>query len=92
MTGNLTAAIDFGGSCRLPTIRAFERALIRETHLVQSRPGLLWQQMFNVLQWEGQPGRAVLSTQRAKRSLKGSPPWLHSRTPPPSFDPLIRSL
>jgi len=36
------------------TLDAFSRALNREGHVLTQHPDLLWQQMYNRLQWEGE--------------------------------------
>ena len=41
-------------------LAAFRRAVAREMHVLRHQPGLLWQQLYNRLQWEDEPVRAVL--------------------------------
>jgi hypothetical protein len=49
-----------GPGPRRATLEAFERAIDREPHNLQQRPDLLWQQLYNRLQWEH--GRAPLES------------------------------
>ena len=62
-------------------LAAFARALRRETHVLQDRPDLLWQQLYNRLQWERDPVRGVLEPLLERRSARGAAPWLRTRTP-----------
>jgi hypothetical protein len=40
-------------------LETFSRALRREAHVLTQHPNLLWQQLYNRLQWEGElPGSA----------------------------------
>jgi len=41
-------------------LTAYRRALVQEMHVLRRQPGLLWQQLYNRLQWEDEPVRAVL--------------------------------
>ena len=43
-------------------LEAFERALRREAHVLDKRPGLVWQQLDNRLQWRGPDGSAALDS------------------------------
>ena len=64
-----------------PTLEAFELALRRETHNLERRPDLLWQQLHNRLQWGGEAVREKLEPERENRSAPGARPWLRTRTP-----------
>lgn len=61
-------------------LEVFDRAVGREAHFLSDRPAILWQQLYNQLQWNGDP-RVVraLAAERAKRSQPGAPIWLRSR-------------
>lgn len=37
---------------RASALRIFHDALLRESHRIASRPGIVWQQLYNRLQWE----------------------------------------
>ena len=39
-------------------LHAFSRALGREVHVLTGHPELLWQQLYNRLQWEGEGDQA----------------------------------
>lgn len=58
---------------------AFEAAIRREAHNLQAHPDLLWQQLYNRLQWEAEPVLGVLEPDFKRRSAPGSPPWLRTR-------------
>ena len=60
---------------------AFSRRLARESHNVLTQPRLLWQQMYNRLQWDGEAVREVLAPQLAGRSSPDAAPWVRTRTP-----------
>ena len=62
-------------------LTAFARALRRETHTLQERPDLLWQQLCNRLQWEEAPVSALLAPAFEERSGPGSTPWVRTKTP-----------
>jgi WD40 repeat protein/tetratricopeptide (TPR) repeat protein len=75
-------------------LQAFSHALGREAHVLAQYPDLLWQQLYNRLQWEDGnqdgPVSKLLSTEAKKRSAPGSRPWLHSRCKINESHPLIR--
>ena len=41
-------------------LKSFSRALTREAHVLTQQPDLLWQQLYNRLQWEGEEVKQVL--------------------------------
>jgi WD40 repeat protein len=61
-------------------LAAFLRALAREGHVLRRDPGLLWQQLYNRLQWDDEPVRALLVPEFERRSLPGATPWLRTKT------------
>jgi WD40 repeat protein len=73
------------------SLEAFRRAIGREGHVLLERPGLVWQQLHNRLQWdETVPG--LLASERGRRSMPGRSPWLQTRTPFHESTALIRFL
>jgi hypothetical protein len=72
----LTAAADEQGI----VLEAFSRALSRESRNLRERPDLLWQQMYNRLQWAEEPLPGLIGPERSQRSAPGSAPWLWTRT------------
>lgn len=60
---------------RLIVLEAFDRALVRETHILQARPDLVWQQLCNRLQWDEGPVPAALAAAFAKRGSRAAQPW-----------------
>ena len=71
---------------------AFSRALQRETHVLQDHPDLLWQQMYNRLQWEGEEVGQVMASELARRSTPGARPWLRLNTSHREAQALVRTL
>ena len=71
---------------------AFSRALGREAHVLVEHPDLLWQQMYNRLQWEGEETSQILAPELARRSAPGVRPWLWVRTPFRESEALVRTL
>ena len=77
---------------RRATLEAFARALKREAHVFLQRPDLLWQQLYNRLQWEDEPVPQLLAPELAHRSTPGATPWLRTRTPFREAKALVRTL
>ena len=75
-----------------PVLAAFGRALVRETHVLCRHPQLLWQQLYNRLQWEDEPVAAVLEPEFKRRSVPGVTPWLRTRTRSRESQALLRTL
>jgi len=66
-------------------IEAFGRVLSQELHNIRERPEILWQQMYNRLQWvddEGgdRPVSQVIAPEFKKRTSQGAKRWLHLKT------------
>ena len=74
------------------TLKAFSRALAREAHVLTNRPDLLWQQLYNRLQWEGPPLADQLAAERARRSRPGATPWIHRYSRLRESEALVRTL
>ena len=85
-------AADAGTDPRLEALEAFSRAWRREAHVLSERPGLVWQQMYNRLQWEGDPTIGLLEPQLRGRSAPGATPWIRTRTRPRESDALRLTL
>jgi hypothetical protein len=73
-------------------LEAFARALRREAHNLRQRPDLLWQQMYNRLQWEDEPLPGVLAPELDRRTAPGAAPWLRTRARFRESEALIRTL
>jgi WD40 repeat protein len=73
-------------------LNAFSRALRRESHDLIQHPDLLWQQMYNRLQWEEDEVKLVISPELARRSLPGAKPWFILKTPHHESSSLTRTL
>lgn len=71
---------------------AFADALRRESHTFSERPDLLWQQLYNRLQWTGEEVTDLLAPELERRLLPDTATWLRLRTPPPESASLIRTL
>lgn len=78
-------------------LEAFSRTLAREAHNLVQWPELLWQQMYNRLQWaddrdtEGLLQR-MLQAELAERQQRGARSWLHLLTQPGESEALIRTF
>ena len=78
-------------------LEAFGKALAREAHNLRERSDLLWQQMFNRLQWVEGPGveavvSGILAPELKERGRPGAGPWLHSLTRPRESGALVSTL
>ena len=73
-------------------LSGFSRALGRETHVLTLYPTLIWQQLFNRLQWEGRCVAGLLEGERERRSGPTATPWIRARTPLGESPTLIRAL
>jgi hypothetical protein len=65
---------------RVAVLRSFDRALGRETHVLMQRPELVWQQLYNRLQWAEEPLPGLLEPELQRRSAPGTAPWLRTKT------------
>jgi len=77
---------------RITILSTFSQALTREAHVLNERPDLLWQQLFNRLQWEEKPIPAILAPEIRLRSATGATPWLRLKSPYRESEMLIRTL
>ena len=73
-------------------LTAFARALAREAHVILDRPEILWQQMFNRLQWLSDNLPHPLAGQLAIRCGTGSLAWMRTRTRADESTALVRTL
>ena len=73
-------------------LNAFFRALTRETHMLTLHPDLLWQQLYNRLQWEGEEVKQVLASEVSKHIKVGARPWLHQMNRLAESNPLVRTI
>ena len=75
-------------------LAVFSRALSREAHVLKDHPGLLWQQLYNRLQWEDGtmdgPISKVISPEARRRTSSGIKPWLHNKCRTNESPALIR--
>ena len=71
---------------------AFSKAFQRETHVLQDKPDLLWQQLYNRLQWEGEEVEQVLEPVLTPRIAPGTTPWMRLVTPQRESSSLVRTL
>ena len=79
-------------SAHATILKAFSRALQREAHVLTQHPDLLWQQMYNRLQWQGQEVKQVLAQELTQRSAQGARPWIRMNTPHHESVTLLRML
>jgi WD40 repeat protein len=71
---------------------ALSQAIAQEANVLGERPGLLFQQVFNRLQWSGEPEKRLIDVERARRSTEGASPWVRNASPPNEAPGLIRTL
>jgi WD40 repeat protein len=70
---------------QLEVLTVFRRVLGQELHNLSEWPEILWQQMYNRLQWvddEGgkRPVSQVITLEFQKRTSPGTKPWLHLKS------------
>jgi WD40 repeat protein len=85
---NLPNAVENYGSI----LKAFSRALRLEAHVLIQHPCLLWQQLYNRLQWEGDSVLKNLEPELHDRSCSGAQPWLKCNTPFGESQELLRTI
>ena len=73
-------------------IEAFSRAINREASVLSQRPDLLWQQLYNRLQWDYESVQQTLAPEVQRRAAPGARPWAWLRTPIPESSALIRTI
>jgi len=71
-------------------LQSFSRAMRREAHVLTREPALLWQQMYNRLQWEAE-ANAALAPELVLRSASGVKPWMHLRSCQQESQSLVRT-
>jgi WD40 repeat protein len=70
---------------QITVLEAFRKTLGKELHNLRERPEILWQQMYNRLQWaddeEGErPISQAIAPEFKKRTAPGARPWLQLKT------------
>jgi len=73
-------------------LAAFSRGLNREAHVLTQQPDLLWQQMYNRLQWEGDEVKRMLAPELIRRSVPSARPWMRLDTPYLESEAVVRTL
>ena len=73
-------------------LQAFSRAINREASALSQRPDLLWQQLYNRLQWAEEPVPSLLAPELESRTAPDAAPWLRLKTPLHESEALIRTL
>jgi len=68
---------------RAALLGALELSLEREGHNLVDRPDLLWQQLYNRLQWETGLAAGILGEESSRRTGADRPVWMRSRFPLP---------
>ncbi len=70
---------------------AFSLNLIREAHILFQHPELLWQQLYNRLQWVEELNQSLLQ-ERTRRSGQNSNPWFRQRFPYRESETQVRTF
>jgi WD40 repeat protein len=74
------------------TLEIFSSTIRREAHVLASHPKLLWQQLYNRLQWEPGVTGALASAEYQKRVRSGGSRWLHLLSPYQESHSLLRTF
>ena len=78
-------------------LEAFSKDFVREMHNLQERPDIIWQQMYNRLQWTDGPAKdgpvaKVIAPEFDKRTAPKARPWFHLNSRLRESGALIRTL
>ncbi len=78
-------------------LESFRKTLGQELHNLKEWPEILWQQMYNRLQWvdgddEDDPVSKVLAPEFKKRTILDAKPWFHQINRTGESESLIRTL
>ena len=85
-------APDVAAARKRATLGVIAQSIGRKPHALLQRPDLLWQQLYNRLQWEPDPLPLLLAPELARRSAPESVPWVRTRTPFRESASLLRTL
>jgi len=55
---------------------AFQQELGHEQHILKTQPDILWQQMFNRLQWKDEAVKSLVEKESSLRITRKASPWL----------------
>ena len=73
-------------------LATFSHAFKREMHVLTRQPDLLWQQLYNRLQWNGDEVKRVIAPELTRRSAMSGKPWMRYKTPNQESDALVLIL
>jgi hypothetical protein len=73
-------------------LQAFLKALRREQHTLSEHPDILWQQMHNRLQWEGDEVKPLIQQEISRRTSPKTSPWLWLKSPQHESQNLYRTI
>jgi len=73
-------------------LRYFLSTIKLESHYLRFNPHLLFQQLFNRLQWEDQIELEILNEQQEQKFASNNPEWLKSNSPFPESEELLRTF
>ena len=62
-------------------LEAFRKILRQELQYIQQRPDILWQQMYNRLQWVEESVKEYIEPEHRIRNSTGARPWIRFKTP-----------
>jgi WD40 repeat protein len=79
------------------SLEAFSRCFNREIHNFRQRPDILWQQLYNRMQWADDSAypeiiSKLLGTEFDRRSRSKAEPWLHLVNPVLEPESLLRTI
>ncbi len=73
--------LQFSREDQTKILKIFQVTLSKESHILFNDPHLLWQQLYNRLQWECNEVKKIIFSERTIRSNPGSKPWAWVKTP-----------
>jgi WD40 repeat protein len=73
-------------------LKAFSHALGREEPVLVSHPEIIWQQLYNRLQWADEPNPRVLAPELGRSRKPGAATWMKNKKPSRESNALIRTL
>jgi len=78
---------------QLEVLEAFARALGQEAHVLRQRPDLLWQQLYNRLQWVEEPAvKEAIQPEFIRRTTHPPRPWAHNLIRPRESRAIVMTL
>jgi len=84
--------IDISKKQKHKILKQLSIAMAKEAHILNEYPHLLWQQLFNRLQWLDNPIKGILENEFLRRDTKETGQWLKLINPIYESEALIRTF